>query len=48
MVAIRRHYDPIGLFVPSAILAIATTLVFRILAILFDWKTDRSYVPPSN
>ena len=35
--------------VPSAMLAIAITFVFRLLAILFDWKT-RSVMrpPPSN
>ena len=35
--------------VPSALLAIAITFVFRLLAILFDWKT-RSVMrpPPSN
>ena len=33
--------------VPSAILAIATTFVFRLLAILFDWKTRSVMRPPS-
>lgn len=32
---------------PSAILAIATTFVFRLLAILFDWKTRSVMRPPS-
>jgi uncharacterized membrane protein YeiH len=34
--------------VPSAILAIAITFVFRILAILFDWKTRSVMRPPSS
>src|SRR5205809_1109767 len=33
--------------VPSAILAIATTFVFRLLAILSDWKTRSIMCPPS-
>jgi uncharacterized membrane protein YeiH len=33
--------------IPSAISAIATTFVFRLLAILFDWKT-RSVMRPSS
>ena len=33
--------------VPSAILAIATTFVLRLLAILFDWKTRSIMRPPS-
>jgi len=32
---------------PSAIVAIAITFVFRLLAIFFDWKT-RSVLPPSR
>jgi uncharacterized membrane protein YeiH len=34
--------------VPSAILAIAITFVFRILAILFDWKTRSVMRSPSS
>ena len=34
--------------IPSAILAIATTFVFRLLAILFDWKTRSVMRPPSS
>jgi uncharacterized membrane protein YeiH len=33
--------------VPSAILAMAITFVFRLLAILFDWKTRSVMRPPS-
>src|SRR5258707_5471043 len=38
---VRTVAFPISIapLVPSAILAIATTFVFRLLAILFDWKT---------
>ena len=34
--------------VPSAILAIATTFVFRLLAILFDWKTRSVMRSPAH
>ena len=44
LLAIVFHFPS----VPSAILAIAVTFVFRLMAIIFDWKTKSILRPPPS